>query len=537
MINTTTAYIDAVYDKIRTSHGRVSFEILDVAALADASLTPSGSESISRVLQLTDKKRALETRFATFEPNLWKLDGSFKILPKSTDPDNLEVGWFSDVISDADGLFAVNPFIQVDFTAPHTSYGITLTFAGEIVSDFDVEFYDALDALIETTSITGNTDRIRSTGVGVSDYQKVKIIFTKTANPYRRVRLLEIDFGVIKTYQDASLIRLNLSEQMNVTSNEVTSNELRFTVDNSAKEFNVTNPTGFYAYLQQKQIVTGEIGIELPDGETEFIPLGKFYLKEWGADSGGMTASFTARDKFDELGGIAAPIGVSGTLYELAEGIMTAAGIEDYWLAPGLADFSSAGFTDKIDCRSALQLIGIASKSAVYQDRYGVLTIKQFENVGELAEYLKYSGQNYAGTFYIEVNKGYQSKRIDLENSFDVPQIKMAEAIKTVQIVTYPSETVYTYQNPSVTNGATIKLENKLINSESHADQIAAWLIDDANARLVYESNWRQNPALECGDIIAVEDGFGQIRTARLLKQEIAYEGYLSGRSQSRGSV
>lgn len=44
----------------------------------------------------------------------------------------------------------------------------------------------------------------------MADYQKIEIIFIKTANPYRRVRLLEIDFGVIKTYQDESLISMNI---------------------------------------------------------------------------------------------------------------------------------------------------------------------------------------------------------------------------------------------------------------------------------------------------------------------------------------
>lgn len=537
MIKTTAAYVDAVYNRVRTSHGRVNFEILDVQALADASLSVSGSASISRLNQVTDKSRTLETKFASFEPNLWKLDGSYKIPPKQTDLENVEVGWFSDVISDEVGLFSVNPQVTVNFTAPHSSYGITLSFADELVSDFTVKFYNALNALIETTIITGNTERIVSTNVGVADYKKVEIIFVKTANPYRRVRLLEIDFGVIKTYQDDSLINMNVVEHMNVTSNEVSSNELRFTVDNTGKQFNVTNPTGFYAFLQQRQIVTGEIGIELADGSTEYVPMGKYFLKEWGSDSGGMTASFTARDIFDELGSISAPIGVAGTLFSLAQGIMTAAGVQDYSIDSALADYSSTGFTEKIDCRSALQLIGIASKSAVYQDRYGFLTIKQFASVGELSNFMKYSGQNYAGTFYIEVDKGYQAKRIDLENSYDIPQITMSDAVKTVEIVIYPSETVYSYDNPMVTRGVTIRLENRLINTQAHADEVAAWLIDDTNARLVYESNWRQNPALECGDVIAIDDGFGQARTARLLRQEFEYQGYLGGRSQARGTV
>ena len=134
MIKTSAAYVDAVYNRVRKSHGRVSFEILDVAALADAALSGSGSASISRIDQVTDKKRTLETKFATFEPNLWKLDGSYKIPPKLTDLENVEVGWFSDVISDAAGRFTVNPQLTVNFTAPHSSYGITLSFADEIVA-------------------------------------------------------------------------------------------------------------------------------------------------------------------------------------------------------------------------------------------------------------------------------------------------------------------------------------------------------------------------------------------------------------------
>ena len=52
-----------------------------------------------------------------------------------------------------------------------------------------------------------------------------------------------------------------------------------------------------------------------------------------------------------------------------------------------------------------------------------------------------------------------------------------------------------------------------------------------------YEASWRQNPALEPGDIILIEDTFGNTKKARITKNEFNYIGYLEGMTNAKGGV
>src|SRR5690606_31567317 len=136
---------------------------------------------------------------------------------------------------------------------------------------------------------------------GLDNYGKIVITIKKWAKPYRRARITEVDFGVIKDYEDDKLIKLNIIEEMNIISDTIPSNEIKFTIDNSSREFNILNPEGFYRFLKERQEVKAEIGVEVAEDEFEFIPMGKFYLVDWQSDEGALTSTFIARDIFELL--------------------------------------------------------------------------------------------------------------------------------------------------------------------------------------------------------------------------------------------
>jgi hypothetical protein len=98
-------------------------------------------------------------------------------------------------------------------------------------------------------------------------------------------------------------------------------------------------------------------------------------------------------------------------------------------------------------------------------------------------------------------------------------------------------KTTYTLKDTKVRNGVTVKHENPLIISESHALDIAKWILRERALRALYEVNWRQNPALECGDIVLIEDSYGAKKQSRILKQTFEYASYLSGRTETRGGI
>ena len=51
----------------------------------------------------------------------------------------------------------------------------------------------------------------------------------------------------------------------------------------------------------------------------------------------------------------------------------------------------------------------------------------------------------------------------------------------------------------------------------------------------IYDVLWRQNPALDIGNIVEVEDNFGVNGNVVLTKQEYSYAGYLGGHTEGRG--
>jgi hypothetical protein len=542
MIKVSKNFKEAVYAPTRKTTAKVSFEILDNEAYNDNTPIVTSEAPISRINQLTNKKRNMNHKYATFERDYFKLDGSFYIPPKPNEGDS-ELGWWSGDICDENGIFTPEQVLELNFTEEHNSMGITITFdtmTNEYAKDFDVEVYKLDNTLIYTEHVVNN-DKLTYVMVhGLDSYGKIKIITKKWAKPFRRARIVEIDFGVFQEYNDEKLIKLNIIEEMNIISDKIPSNEIRFTIDNSNKEFNILNPDGFYRFLKEAQEVKAQIGLEVDKNEFEFVPMGKFYLTDWQSDEGALTTTFIARDIFELLEG-KEYISIKDTnLYNLAEDIMIKASVKDYHIDEKLKNISTSGFKEKLNCRKALQYLGIAGMAAIYQDRYGVVRIEQFKTLDESTSYIYFAGPNmYTGMIYPMADEGYDMKNITFDNVYKEPQIKLDKLLYSLIMVIHDGETKeeITFYNKGVKDGVSYKIDNPLINTIKHAQEVAEWIIEEYNLRAIYDINWRQNPALECGDIVLVEDSFNAKKQSRIIKQEFEYAGYLSGRTETKGGV
>lgn len=545
MIKVSQAYKQAVYAPTRKTTAKVSFEILDNEAYEDNTSTVTGEAPISRKSQLTNKVRLMSHKYATFERDYWKLDGSFHIPPAPEEAPESELGWWSEDISNSEGVFTPYQVLEFLFSEEHNSMGLTITFdelTGECAADFDIDVYRLDDTLVHHESVTGNTQTTYVMIQGLDNYGRIVIAIKKWAKPYRRCRIAEVDFGVIKEYQGDKLIKLSVLEEMNVVGDTLPINEVKFTIDNSTREFNILNPQGFYRFLKERQEVYFSLGVEISEDTYEFIGFNKFYLTDWQSDEGALTTTFTARsileivDQKEYL-----PGATFSNLYELAEDIMDFVGVEDYYIDPALLDIPTTGFPEKINARSALQCIGIAGKCAVYQDRKGVLNIRRFEILDARTTFMNYTGEPdmYCGTVYVAVDNGYDMKNINFDNVYDVPQIKLDKLVKSILITAYidGEKEDLTFENIGVKEGTALKLDNPLIQSEDLASEVAEWILAESNLRALYSVNWRQNPCLECGDIVLIEDSFDMKKQSRITKQEFYFAGYLSGKTESKGGV
>jgi Chitobiase/beta-hexosaminidase C-terminal domain len=284
----------------------------------------------------------------------------------------------------------------------------------------------------------------------------------------------------------------------------------------------------------------------------EYIPLGKFFITQWKNDYTSKVITFTANDYFKLFSDTNYPPSTITNLHDLAADVLTKGGVptEDQYIDASLSAITVGVFKDNTDCRTAIQNIAIASQTCVYQDRNGNIVIAPFTTIDKASNYLSYpTTQNflpepYTGpNTYPEMSTGSGMREIMYESMYDPPQIELEQVITTLIVKVYDTagnampDAVFT--NPTVTGtaGASFTIDNPLIISTAMAQKVANWYFAETNFSAIYTLNWRQNPALECTDVLLIEDPFNVGKQSRIIHQEFDYEGYLTGTTQARGGL
>jgi hypothetical protein len=350
-----------------------------------------------------------------------------------------------------------------------------------------------------------------------------------------------------KTYDDNKIMRFNILEEMSTLNDTIPSNELQLTMDNSDGEFNLLNFQNMSQIIAGRQKIVVEVGLVISDTLTEWVQMGTYYLSDWKNEITNKTVTMTANDNFTMLGEISYENLTSDTLYNLAVDVLTKAGITNYSIDDSLKTIT-AQFFERSDSRTALQHIAIAACSAIFQDRTGKMVIKPFVAIDAASNYVTYvTSQNhfyhYPGSGMFAVNNTENGmKYIDFDQMYDMPEVTLDKSVYQVVVNVYDTsdnktEQIYTNTSIAGQNGQSFTIDNPLINSMAIADKVAAWYIRESNYNAIYKSNWRQNPILECADMVLVEDSFNAEKQTRIFKQEFNYEGYINGITESRGGV
>ncbi len=590
MITVSDAFRAAVGAPTRMTKARLTFEVLDVNAWLDNTKTASPGAVISRLDQVTNRKRHTPGAYATWEPNRWKLDGSF-VLPPRPDETEYEVGWWSEALCDDAGAFTPAQQIVITCGGIYNAAGITVTFdpeAGEYASDFTLIAYDGSGGVIHQEIVAGNTKTVYLLERVIPQFKRIELTITKWCKGYRRARVVEIDFGMVQDYGESELISLDIIEDLDAASRSLPTNELRFQLDNLDKRFNIMNPTGLHYFLQRRQRVLTEIGVEVGRA-VEYVPMGTYYLTDWKSDEGAMTASFVARDAMDLLAHGTYRKGLRGTttLYALAETVLQDAGITAYEIDLALQTVEVSGALPLVSHRDALQMIAIAGRAVAYADRTGkvmverlsstVVGVVDMDNVyrspsialDKLVNAVDVDVVSYRAKGTVEVYNGSVTVDgtaaiwVEYQGPCEAHSVVVTgAALVSAEHYTYASKltitgsgvvdiavtateleqvkSIYHLQDddkPANEQTQGIRVSNPLINSSALAAEVAGWLLDESKHRLIYTVNWRQNPALECGDVVTIEDDLGGNKAARISRQELTWAGYLTGATTAKGGT
>lgn len=437
MIGITEKFKKAIYAPSRKTKASVRFEILDTNAYKDNIKNVSSEVEFSKSEQLTNKIRVPSNKIVTLEKDYLKLDGTFS-LPPGTENVN-EIGYWSSSVSDYNGKFIIPEVLEFTFNNKHSSMGLTIVFDilnNEYAREFNIYFYNEYNDLYKTINVTENEMATYECIEQLREYKKIKIEILKWCKPYRRCKVVEVDFGIIKIYDDSSLINVDLVQEIDLTSSYLPCDELKFTIDNSRKEFNPLNPQGYASYLQQGQEAFVNIGVvELEEGKEvyEDIQVGKFYLKGQQSDEGTLTATFTCRDIFELLSNDEVENLTIDTvnLYDFIVNIFNLCAIENYKISNNLRLINTNGVYKKMSYRNLLQLIAIAGMCVVYSDNNGVVEFKQLTEAKTVLTDIDVSNAELIGAKeqicnnVIEADKKYltlEKNLLRLDGSFHLPE-------------------------------------------------------------------------------------------------------------------
>jgi hypothetical protein len=338
--------------------------------------------------------------------------------------------------------------------------------------------------------------------------------------------------GVTTTYYDERIVSVDVLEECSVINDTSTTNEAVIVLDNQDNTFNFLRNDQFETIIEKKPKLELYCGIQLSDLTTEWIPLGVYFLHEWENDTTVMTINLICRDYFENLANDSIKnANVTDTLSDLAATILTNSGITNYSLDSSLNNYSGS-FPSVIDSRTALQQIAQATMCTLYQDRYGKINIKP---VSKFHMVSTYPGSTTFPVVYTLVNNSFQMRNVTQDYMYTYPTLKIQRKVK--EIAFNLSSTTFVVQNGTVTTGDSFSIENPFITTQAHALEVAEWIFDNTKHTGYYETDWKQNPLLECLDTVIIDDYSGKPRQSIITRQEFNYAGFLKGRTTAKGGV
>ena len=469
--------------------------ISEVGAEQGASATGT-NETVFSDASITIDDTPKNAKYATNELNMWALDGSRTILPSSAPYGSS--GYVSDV--------AATGSVTLSFPAVRNvaSSGLTITWSklyGEYPTVFTVTAKNGNTVVAETT-VTDNRDQVSAVFLNIKDYNSITVTVHDWCLPNRRARIEKVVIGHVLTLTKNDIISFKHEMSGDLLSGELPKYSIEFTLDNTDGRWNPMNPTGLEQYLSERQKLVVRYGMDV-NGTVEWINGGVFYLSEWDAPANGLEARFVARDVFEYL----INVDMAGYRYDTLEGLIEAASRynlpDDVMVSIDPALGNIGGIEDQGE-NTAAEIVQKCSNAGMCVMRYGrdgVLHIEPLSTT--LTEYTITSALSYTH-----------------------PEITLSKPLKKVSI-DYGEDTPYELDVFSA--GEVQTLSNDFVNTEAHAQKVAAWIRDILVSRKTVTGEFRADPRIDLYDVVSVESKYGTLTPVVVTNITYTYNGSFRG--------
>lgn len=387
MVPTSSNYKKFVYNKApyeldaRHFLPQALIKIIDVAARDVCSYAASSAAFYSEFAELTDDVTVHPRAWGTLEDYQFLLNSTIQLMPDNVaDVQAQQNGFVSEEMSDAQGN--INVTLTCSYTQQVSTIGRTLFFDqsyDSVPADFTIAYYRTGTELARDT-VSGNTAYMYTSKVAASRYDQMIITFTKTTRPYRRIHLTEDIPGVYAIYADKDIVSLNITQSVDIFSEELTVGEIDLTIQNITKQLDILNAEGLERYLQRRQPIEIRLNLVFPDDSVESILVAYWELSTWKSNKGALDATFTIRDPIDKL---TAGEYIKGVLpssfvsfYDLAKDVLDDAGVKEYKIDSELHNVYTKACLPIAEHKELLRMIAQATQSVVIPEADGSIHIK-----------------------------------------------------------------------------------------------------------------------------------------------------------------
>lgn len=494
MINTPNNYNP--FPTIRHLGAKVEFKIIDTNAADDGTPSSPTSAAVSNLSQLTDGKTESQN-YTSLEINNILLDGSYKAMPKS----GADTGWWSSGISSPYYNFATPQKLRIDFNVDITSLGFTLYYQSA-PREVKITTYNSSGTVIEEKTFYGRGKK-QIYDMPIQAYRAVAFEFIASELPQRRIKLNEIVFGIVQTFDESSLMSINAVYGADIMAQSLPYKQLIFKFDNADHKYNLLNPDGIYTYLQDNQIITAEISIDgIP------VDLGKFYFTRASSKDNALTAEIVANDIIYTLDLVAYDKGRNEivSLSEAVNDVLSGFEVSVYYGKNIAQRQVSLDIPVSAKRREALRMLAQAAMCSVWVDRDGVLHFEQLN-----------TSDNYSGE--LTESELYNYDGIIIEPKIDIVELNIKPNYSGAD------RNKYIYR---AGDGVIVKAYNNSCVPPSRGAEVAQWLLQQYNRVKRYNVQNRCDPAVEIGDTINIADIYSQHGNAVVTGVEIKYNGGLS---------
>lgn len=338
----------------------------------------SDNKSFGNINKTYNETKSTKYNYISCEKDRVKLDGNFYFLSNKNGSNEKEMlAFWSSTLSNANGTFTTDPKIIYSFSSNIDFTEITLYFQ-EVCSAFNVNYYLGSN-LVAQRSITNNSELNVTTETNTStqanvQFNKLEIEFIRTQTPYRYIKFNEIDFGIYEQFDKEEIADINIIEELNIDSSDLSSNSLSLTIKDNEGDYDVLNPNNKLNKLQERQEISIYHYLQV-NGAYQEMPLGTFLLKQFDSSKNLLTI-----EAYDDIYFMNKTY-YGSNFYENEEISVVLNDLFNYFnytnynLGNELEGIKLTGYVPNVEFREALRLICEAGGCIIRKTRLGVTNI------------------------------------------------------------------------------------------------------------------------------------------------------------------